>query len=289
MTTDIKNQITAAINEKIDSLGLSANKIATQCGVSGATISQMRNGNWKLIKDEMWRKVAAGIGYNLNQWMAASTRNYNTLTKLFNLARTDSMSIGVAHNPGSGKTFACQQFAAHTPNAYHINCAEHFTKKMFLEKTAQAMGVPYNGERTRDILERIIGRAATVDRPVFLFDEADKLNDRVLCFFIELYNRLDGKAGFVLLGAPYLRKRIESGASRDKMGFREIYSRIGKRFVDLDRTTQRDITSICESNGIIDPVEVAEVINEAETADYDLRRVRRVIQVIRKRKEEVLS
>jgi hypothetical protein len=36
---------------------------ASMKGVSAATVSQMLNGNWDLIKDEMWRNVASQTGY----------------------------------------------------------------------------------------------------------------------------------------------------------------------------------------------------------------------------------
>ena len=35
-------------------------------GVSASTVSQMLNGNWELIRDDMWRNVAAQVGSRKN-------------------------------------------------------------------------------------------------------------------------------------------------------------------------------------------------------------------------------
>lgn len=74
MTELQKNQIVQAINDEKVRLG-SQNKVATKCGVSSATISQMMNGNWELIKAEMWQKVAQSLTINVLEWQSSGHRD----------------------------------------------------------------------------------------------------------------------------------------------------------------------------------------------------------------------
>ena len=68
MTDLQKEQILQAIKDEVSRLG-SQNKVATKCEVSSATISQMLNHNWELIKAELWQKVAQALDINTTeQW-----------------------------------------------------------------------------------------------------------------------------------------------------------------------------------------------------------------------------
>ena len=51
-------------------------------GVSVGTISQMVNGNWENISDDMWRKIASQIGLEADKWIAVETQNYTRLMAL---------------------------------------------------------------------------------------------------------------------------------------------------------------------------------------------------------------
>ena len=115
-------------------------------------------------------------------------------------------------------------------------------------------------------------------------DEADKLNDNVLYFFITIYNALEDdlgtlRCGLILQATNYLEKRINRGVKLNRKGYNEVYSRICRRFVTLGGVNERDIQMVCQANGIIRSEEVKEVIVDSEK---DLRRVRRKIHAIRK-------
>ena len=62
----------------------SQNKAATQLRIASATLSAIMAGKWDSISDEMWAKVAAGIGINrLQDWaIAPNTQAYQTISLL---------------------------------------------------------------------------------------------------------------------------------------------------------------------------------------------------------------
>ena len=73
-----KQQIVNALRnycERYESQAKAANSLKN---VSAATVSQMLNGKWELIKDDMWRNVAAQIGWKEEKWNAVATRDFTT-------------------------------------------------------------------------------------------------------------------------------------------------------------------------------------------------------------------
>jgi hypothetical protein len=117
------------------------------------------------------------------------------------------------------------------------------------------------------------------EAPLLILDEADKLNDKVLYFFISLYNALEGECGLLMVATSHLELRIKRGVKGNKKGYSEIWSRLGRKCVALKGVSAADITAVCEANGVTDPRDIDIVINDSES---DLRRVRRKIHAILK-------
>lgn len=65
-----------------------------------------------------------------------------------------------------------------------------------------------------------------------------------------------------------------------KKGYEEIFSRIGRKFVQLQVINGEDITAVCKANGVVDPAEIQKIIAESES---DLRRVKRAVWAAKKK------
>ena len=129
-------------------------------------------------------------------------------------------------------------------------------------------------------MDTIVEALNSADAPLIILDEADKLRDQVLYFFISLYNSLEGHCGIVLVATDYLKNRIERGVRLKKKGYEEIFSRIGRKFVQLQVINGEDITAVCKANGVVDPAEIQKIIAESES---DLRRVKRAVWAAKKK------
>ncbi len=79
------------------------------------------------------------------------------------------------------------------------------------------------------------------ESPLIVLDEADKLSDQVLYFFISLYKQLEDHCGIILTATSYLRARIEKGLRLNRKGYAEIFSRIGRKFVELPLHNSEDV------------------------------------------------
>lgn len=278
MTTIDKESIATELVKFCNKMG-SQNKAATALQISSAVVSRILKGNWNLIADEMWLKIAAGCGYSAANWNIVETRDLQTLTLLMQDAQHNGSALAVTGRAGSGKTMALKQYCKDNKTAYLLCCNEYWNRKMFMQELLTVMGHDYSGYTVGEMMEAIINRLKMTKQPLLILDEADKLNDNVMYFFITLYNKLEDsvgnlRCGLVMVATNFLEKRIMRGLRLNKKGYQEIYSRICRKFIPLHGVTTSDITMVCQANGIDTPAEIREVIEDSEN---DLRRVRRKI------------
>jgi hypothetical protein len=137
------------------------------------------------------------------------------------------------------------------------------------------MGRESSGMTTPEMVQTVVRNLRQIDSPVIIMDEADKLNDNVLYFFITLYNQLEDQCGMVLAATDHLGKVIRRGLKLNKKGYKEIYSRLGKNIVELNGLNTTDVAQVCMSNGVDDKAMINKIFNEC---DNDLRRVKRLVQ-----------
>lgn len=263
----------------------SQNKAAKSLkGVSSATVTQVLKENWELISDEMWRNIASQIRPTTREWVAVQTDNYKLLTNLLEDAREYSNVFAVCGDAGTGKSFTIRRFAEENKRVHVLQCNEYWNRKMFMQELLTTMGKDHNGYTVGEMMSEVVQGLKKEERPLIVMDEADKLTDQVMYFFITLYNQLEEHCGIVMCATDHLEKRIRRGLKLNKKGYKEIYSRIGRKFVELEGVTTTDIVSICVNNGVDDRKAIREVVEESE---FDLRRVKRKIHAIKQRSASI--
>ena len=248
-------------------------------GVSPATVSKIINGDWALINEVMWRSIAAQIGMKQKSWNIVETRDFKTLASLFADAQENAMVMAVCGEAGSGKTLAIRQYAESNPNVFVLCCNEYWNRKLFLQELLREMGRNPNGDTVGEMMSTIVSSLKKMEDPIIIMDEADKLSDQVMYFFITLYNQLEDHCALVMVATDYLEKKIKRGLRLNKKGYKEIYSRIGRKFIILKGVGISDITEVCMANGITTKSDIKSVI---EDCDNDLRRVKRRCHAINK-------
>jgi DNA transposition AAA+ family ATPase len=258
------------------------NKAAgTMKGVSPATISQMLNGNWDLITDDMWRNVALQIGHKEGNWKVIETANFKFITLLLNDARENSLVLALTGDAGSGKSFTINNYKENNKGVYVLSC-EDWNRRSFLSELLTVLGrKDYAGCTIGEMVSEAVRCLSTQESPLLVLDEADKLSDQVLHFFITLYNKLEDRCGIVLCATNFLEKRIRKGVKLNKKGYNEIWSRLGRRCIELKGVKESDIVNICNENGIEDTKTIDAVLADSEA---DLRRVKRKVYTILKQR-----
>lgn len=282
MTLKEKQNIKARLAEYVEQKGSQSKAARSLREVSAATISQVLSGNWDLIGDNMWRNIAHQIGYERLSWNIVITRGYDKMTKILTDAQDNALVMAVVGDAGCGKTEAIRQYSAANRNVYHLCCSEYWNRKHFLTELLRTLGIEAAGTVT-DMMYDVLLALKKKDAPLVILDEADKLSDQVLYFFISIYNHLEDHCGILLCATDYLEKRIMRGVRNSRKGYREIYSRVGRKFIGLPLANSNDVAAICAANGITDREDIRSIIHEA---DGDLRRVKRMVRSLKIQEQE---
>lgn len=252
-------------------------------GVSATTVSQILNGNWELISDEMWRTVANQTGYDPRRWSVVETEGYTRMTQVLTDAQQHSLVMAVVGDAGCGKSQAIKAYAEKHRGVIALSCSEYWNRKEFLSELLQSLGTEPGGSTVADMVREAIRQIKRREGVLIILDEADKLSDQVLHFFITIYNKLEDTVGIVLCATQYLKKRIERGVVNNRKGYKEIYSRIGRKFIPMPVVNNTDIKGVCLANGLDDLREIARIIDDA---DNDLRRVKRLVCALKLKSSE---
>lgn len=280
MKTTEKQQIKAKLAEYCEIKGGQNKAANAMLGVSSATISQVLNDNWELISEEMWRTIASQIGYDPRAWVVVETRGYKRMYGLLQDAQDNAVVFAVTGDAGCGKSEAIKSYAANNRNVYNLSCSEYWNRKHFMVELLQCMGIDSTGSTVPEMMSDIILALKKKESPLVVLDEADKLSDQVLYFFISLYNKLEDHVGIILCATDYLEKRIKKGVRTNRKGYKEIYSRVGRKFVPIQVVNSEDVAAVCIANGVGDPETINEIIEDCEN---DLRRVKRKVHAIKQR------
>ena len=274
MTNEQKQQISDQLRAYVEQKGSGNKAAASMNGVSSATISKVLAGKWETISEDMWRSIAAQTGHKAEGWQLVPTLAYKAMTFALENAQRNSLVMAVIGEAGSGKTEAIKNYTARGRNVYHLVCSEYWNRRTFMAKVLQSMGVTYSGNTVADMMETIVDTLKRKEQPLIVLDEADKLSDQVLYFFISLYNQLEDHCGIIMTATKYLRARIEKGLRLNRKGYAEIFSRIGRKFVELPLLNSEDVAAVCVANGVSDAKAINGIVDEA---DGDLRRVKRSV------------
>lgn len=277
LTTEMKEQVRSALiayRSNYPTLNRAAESLQ---GVSSATVSQLCNGKYELISDEMFIRIASQIGFAFDSWTLHEGKTFKEITFTLSDAQAYKNVTWIVGDAGCGKTTAAIEYRRTHRNVFYILCSEDMRRSDFVREIAKQVGAPTDTTNLRDMLENAISMISFLGNPLLIFDEGDKLTDSVFNYFISIYNRLEGHAGIVFLSTDYIKRRMDAGLRYNKKGYKEINSRIGRRFFDVSPTEENDIYAICQANNLTDRADIEEVLKDAKRSDNDLRRVKRCI------------
>ena len=263
----------------------SQNKAAASLnGTSAGTVSTILSGAWDKISDEMWRKIAAQVHafVDSGEWKTVETAALQEMVYAMEDAQQWKNVTWVVGEAGCGKTTAAHLYEEGHREVFYILCSEDMRRSDFVRTIARKVGIRTDGMSIRDMLDAVTGSLVQMDAPLLLFDEADKLIESVFHYFIDLYNRLEDKCGMVFFSTSYIRRRMKTGLQYDKKGYNEIHSRIGRKFFELEPTGPRDVYAVCVANGLCDRKQIAEVVQDSEKYDFDLRRVKKAVHRVKR-------
>ena len=249
-------------------------------GISAGTLSSILNGNWKNISDMMWKKLSDQVKPSSSAthgWNLVEVKSWQEIYYALTDAQKTNNVNWIVGEAGCGKTTTARTYAEQYKEVFYILCSEDIHKGEFVREIAQKIGIRSEGYSIRELWKQILANLIQMDAPLLIFDEADKLIESVFHYFINLYNVLEDRCGVIFMSTDYIERRIRNGLRYEKAGYKEFYSRIGRKYFELEQTSAQDVYSICVANGIQKRDEIDNIIKECETCDFDLRRVKKSI------------
>lgn len=278
LTNEQKNEIRDLLQEYVSRFPSQNRAANSLVGVSAGTMSTILNGRYETISDEMFVKIRAQISPNKDEdWTLCETMLYKELNTLLADAQQYQNVAWAVSPAGSGKSTTAADYAAKHENAFVISCSEDMKRGDFIRELARVIGVNVSDLSLRAALERVTKYLLTLDNPLLIFDEGDKLPDVVFYYFITIYNRLEGHCGIIFISTNYIKRRIECGLSYNKKGYDEIHSRICRKFIELTPANGYEVAAVARANGIDDDKTIKAVVKDAATCNFDMRRVRREV------------
>lgn len=272
----------------------SQNKAAASLDVSAATLISIKKGAFENISDEMWRKIASRIGGQISvdgDSQMVMTSAVKDLLLCMDDTRAMKEFIWAISPAGSGKTMAAKHIRR-KPNTYYVMCDESMKRREFAVEFARACGLKVReSENSRSIIMGVVEYLRGVKDVLIIFDEADKLNDNIVNYFISIFNYfedLQGEqtVGVLFISTDYIERRMRFGLQYNKKGYQELWSRLGAKFYKVDRNSSYDVEQICRSRGVVAQRDINKIIAEADSSGVDLRRVCRKIKATLRRNQQ---
>lgn len=252
-----RNGLIRHVGDWIQRLGSQA-KVAEKIGISNSALSLWMRGKYGADVAKLEQVIAKALDYKQNNWVIVdSIANYRQIKMVYDNAKQESIWFAIANKAGSGKTGTLQDiFNKDRSGTIVFIQAEEWTAKQFLTKLIEKTTGPVKGIFSiSQLTDMVVSyfNGLSLQRPILLIDEADKLKPSALRTLIPIYNRTERRLGAILSGTDNLEKEIKKGVELKRKGYDELDSRLGRAFIHLRGATESDVTSICTANGVIDP------------------------------------
>jgi len=290
---DEKTQIGKLLIELMEAKGMNQAQFARSVNLSSADLSNIRHQNWlrntQLIGDKKWVHVARIVGFSRSddmRWMTAETSMKTFIDHQLDLCQKFHFTAILVDDAGTGKTFACKSYAKTHRHVYYIDCTNCRQRGRFARNLAKAVGVEGYSTSIDEVIEEVMYAIQLTENPLIILDEAGDLQDSAFLELKRLYNNLEGICGFYIVGADGLRRKIERNIAREKVGWTEIFSRMGKRsskHVSGEPQVRKQIMQemaieVIRANGIREEAGVRQILKDVNrNGSMDLRTVSREV------------
>jgi transcriptional regulator with XRE-family HTH domain len=250
----------------------SYSKVANKCNINVGALSTILNGKYGANESAMLQKIAKALDYKESNWKIVPTTNgYKLLQSLIKDAKSESMWFIVSNPAGSGKS-ACLEdlFNKDTSGSLVYMLSEEWSGRQFLTnlilKTLGEKVLEGKYKTIVQLTDLLVNyfNDMSLDKPVLIIDESDKLKPGALRTLIPIYNRTEERLGLVVSGTESLEKEIKAGVRIHKKGYDEIESRFGRSYIHLRGTSQKEVYDICLANGVSDTQKQEQIWNNLE-------------------------
>ena len=235
ITDEMKKQIVAAIEANRSKYASDA-KFAIALGISAAQFSNICKGKIdRVLSDTNWISIARRLDVQLGarqEWKTAKTPVYMYIYNQLKECQDNSQSGLLCDRADVGKTYTARCYVKENRNAVYIDCSQVKSKQKLIRQIAREYGINHTG-RYADVYEDLVYYLRTLENPLVILDEAGDLDYAAFLELKALWNATEFACGWYMMGADGLKQKIETNMGRKKVGYEELFSRFGKRFLKI--------------------------------------------------------
>ena len=242
ISNNVKQQIVEAVkahSKNYSSLTRQGNAL----GVSASQLSRVLNGEFEnVLSDVKWISIARAYNVAIGNQIkmeTARTAVFNHIWQQLQFAQENSVSGILCDRADIGKTHTAITYARENRNVAFVDCGRHKTKSQFIRAIAREFGFDAKGT-SAEIFENLIFYIKTLENPLVILDEFGDLSYPAYLEFKALWNAVDKYCGWYAMGADGLRVKIDRLINRNKVGFAEIFSRLGNKYQRITPETDNE-------------------------------------------------
>lgn len=269
MTTELKIKVIEALKKQRDSFNGSDAKFSVKLGISAAQYSRIMKGETdKVISDANWISLARISNVNLSnkpEWKAANTPMFAAVNSVLAHLKKESICGILCDEADTGKTFASKHFVMSNKNAIYIDCSQVKSKQKMVRAIAKEFGVGHTG-KYNDVYEDLVYYIRTLTTPLVVLDEAGDLLYDAFLELKALWNATEGECAWFMIGADGLKEKIRRAISNKKVGYTELFSRFGGKYIRITPEGRDDYQKFTKT-------QAGMIINANKKAGTDAQKV----------------
>lgn len=233
VTQEYKERIIEAIRANKEQYP-TASAHASYIGIHPAQYSRISKGETEgVLSDKNWNEIAALFNVPLNpnsyEWQIANTQAYQKITTQLKTCQDLSISGIFCDISDIGKTFTAKDYVKRERNAVLVDCSRNKSRTELLRAIARAFGIDSHSP-VRILQQDLIQYMRSMTKPLVILDEFGDLSYPAFLEIKALWNATEYKCGWYMMGADGLQVKLDRQKDLKKVGYSEIFSRLGSRY-----------------------------------------------------------
>lgn len=207
---------------------------ATYIGIHTAQYSRISKGETDgVLSDKNWNEIATLFNVPLNpdsyEWQIANTLAYQKIFQQLKACQDLSISGIFCDISDIGKTFTAKDYVKRERNAILVDCSRNKSRTELLRAIAKAFGIDSHSP-VRILQHDLIQYMRSMTKPLIILDEFGDLSYPAFLEIKALWNATEYKCGWYMMGADGLQVKLDRQKDLKKVGYSEIFSRLGSRY-----------------------------------------------------------
>ncbi|MFN4248933.1 MAG: AAA family ATPase [Flavipsychrobacter sp.] len=284
MQQELKIEIVNAANAYLTEKGISANDLSKISSINAGYLSNMLRMQFTVmvsekpvdIADRWFKKLAASIGFNLEQvrWETEMTVQFMEGVSWLEAAKANGQCGMIIGETGAGKTFFVDKFCLkHPSHTYRITVSNLHTLPAIMEDMLEVLGL--NGQwRMKNKLDLIARHMQKLkgqgENVIFIMDESENLKIGVIRMLKALYDKIADHCSIMLIATPELINKLERMKKNEREGIPQFCRRFkaGTRYLTpVNKNYTLFLNKYVKDNGLRKLL-LSECDNYGELHDY---------------------